>query len=106
MRTTPTPPQPGPGPKPSGPTHPQPTGPNRVELTPDPRISSTLPPWLPDRDALGALSLVEVARIDEQWQLAGGERVDTSWITMETIGGGVAVWPLVLLTAVLSLACW
>lgn len=73
-----------------------------VDITPDPRISSTLPPWLPDRDALCALSLDDARYLDAHWQLSGGERVDTSWITMETIGG-VGPWPLGLLMAAVSL---
>ena len=74
-----------------------------VDITPDPKISNLRPAWLSDdkqwRAQLEAMEPFEVRWIEHHWDLADGGKpgVDTSWITMTTVGGEPHwAWPIVL----------
>jgi hypothetical protein len=50
-------------------------------------VSLDLPAWLPDREALSALSADQVRFLDDQWQLAGG--ADTAWVLVDPAATGL-----------------
>lgn len=89
----------------------EPVGPDdypRVEIWPDPRISTHWPGWLtadPDwRDHLTAMTLDDCRWFEHQWTVASGApaAVDTSWVSMETIGGDPPTWLVVAFVVVLA----
>jgi hypothetical protein len=70
----------------------------RVDIQPDPRISTQRPGWLADdqqwRDQLQAMDRDDCRWIERHWDMAGGAEpaVDTSWVRTGTIGGGALGW--------------
>lgn len=82
---------------------------SELDLRSDPRISNERPGWLTDdqqwRDQLQAMDRDDCRWIEKHWDMAGGRgpAVDTSWVTMETVGGG-PTWPYIALVLVAAFA--